>query len=118
MFLRPRAVGKVESNSRGDTFELDSHADTTCLGGGALKLFDYNCPVNVHGYDAALGMRQYQTISGAVAYDHPHTGQRYHIIVHQAIHMPDLEHHLLCPMQCRANGIEINEPNFDRYIYF
>ena len=23
--------------------------------------------------------------------------------------MPDLEHHLLCPMQCRANGTIVNE---------
>ena len=30
-------MGKVESNPKGETFELDSHADTTCLGGGALK---------------------------------------------------------------------------------
>ena len=89
---------KIESNSNEITFELDLHADTTCLGGGALKLFNYNCPVNIHGYDPTLGMRQYQTISGAVAYDHLHTGRQYHLIVHQAIHMPDLEHRLLCPI--------------------
>ena len=23
--------------------------------------------------------------------------------------MPDLDYHLLCPMQCRANGVVINE---------
>ena len=23
--------------------------------------------------------------------------------------MPDLDHHLLCPMKCRANGVVINE---------
>ena len=31
------------------------------------------------------------------------------VVVHQAIHMPDLDHHLLCPMQCRANRVEINK---------
>ena len=66
-------MGKIESNSNEFMFELDLHADTTCLGGGALKLFDYNCSVNVHGYEPTFGMRQYQTISGAVAYNHPHT---------------------------------------------
>ena len=30
-------MGKVESNPKGETFELDSYADTTCLGGGAKK---------------------------------------------------------------------------------
>ena len=32
-----------------------------------------------------------------------------HLIVHQAIYISDLEHHLLCPMQCRANKIETND---------
>ena len=30
-------------------------------------------------------------------------------MVHQAIHMPEMDHHLLCPMQCRTNGVQINE---------
>ena len=88
----------VEINSKETTFEVDSHADTTCLGSGALKLFDYDCPVNVQGYDSALGVKQYQTSSVAVGYIHPFTGQKYHLVVHQAIHMPELYHHLLCPV--------------------
>ena len=32
-----------------------------------------------------------------------------HLIVYQAIHMSDLKHHLLCPMQCRAHGTTVNE---------
>ena len=30
------------------------------------------------------------------------------IDLHQAINMPDLNHRLLCPMQCRVNGVVIN----------
>ena len=101
-------MSRIESNSKDYTFEVDSHADTTCLGSAALKIYDYDCPVNVQGYDSALGVKQFQTISGVVGYTHPFTGTKYHIVVHQAIHMPDLDHHLLCPMQCRANGVEIN----------
>ena len=65
--------------------------------GGVLKIYDYNCPVNVQGYDPSLGAKQYSTISGALAYVNPFTGLKYHLIFHQAIHMPDLYHHLLCP---------------------
>ena len=79
------------------------------LSGGVLKIYDYNCPVNVQGYDPSLGAKQYVTISGALAYVNPFTGLKYHLIVHQAIHMMDLDHHLLCPIQCRANGPVINE---------
>ena len=76
--------------------------------GGVLKIYYYNCPVNVQGYEPSLGANQYSTIIGALAYVNPFTGLKYHLIVHQAIHMPDLDHPLLCPMQCRANGVVIN----------
>ena len=111
MWLRPRTciVARVSSEANDSTMEADSHADTFCLGADALKIFDYNTPVNVQGYDPALGAREYRTISGALAYVHPHTGRRYHLVVHQAIHMPDLKHHLLCPMQCRVKGVTIND---------
>ena len=78
-------------------------------GGGVLKIYDYNCPVNVQRYDPSLGAKQYSTISGALAYVNPFTGLKYHLIFHQAMHMPDLDHHLLCPMQCRANAVVINK---------
>ena len=112
MYLRPRAVNVLSasaSNPNEIPFEADSHADTTCLGGGALKILDFNTPVRVQGYDPALGAREYQTISGGVVYVHPHTKVRYHLIFHQAIHMPHLDHHLLCPMQLRANGVDVND---------
>ena len=102
MCLRPNRLARVASiNSKETTLEVDSHADTTCLGAGALKLFDFNCPVRVQGYDESLGTREYQTVSGAIGYQHPFSGRCYHLIIHQAIHMPELGHHLLCPMQCR-----------------
>ena len=99
----------VEFNSREPTFEVDSHADTTYLGSGALKIYDFDCPVNVQGYDSTLGVKQLQTISGVVQYIHPFTGRKYHIVVHQEIHILNLDHHLLCPMEYRANGVDINE---------
>ena len=86
------------------TLEADSHADTTCLGRVALVLFAYGQLVNVHGYNPALGTKQFRTVSGGLAYTHPFTGLRYQLIIHQTIHMPDLEHHLIHPIQCRANG--------------
>ena len=103
VWLRPREtyLSIVGSNSNETPLEADSHADTTCLGGGALKILDFNTPVNVHGYDPSLGSKQYSVITGGVAYEHPFSGLRYHLIFHQAIHMPDLGHHLLCAMQLR-----------------
>ena len=102
MSIRPRVadVSSVGVKDNETTLEADSHADTFVLGGGTLELLDHEQPVNVQGYDPALGVKQYRTISGALAFIHPYSGIRYHLVVHQAVHIPDLTHHLLCPMQC------------------
>ncbi len=35
------------------------------------------------------------------------------MIINQAIHIPHLDHHLLCPMQCRVNDVTVNNlPKF------
>jgi hypothetical protein len=95
------------------TLELDSHANTCVLGCDALIILDYNRPVPIVGYDESLGSKTYQTVSGVVAYDDPQTGRTLHLIINQAIHIPHLDHHLLCPMQCRVNDVTVNDlPNF------
>jgi len=79
------------------------------LGCDALILLDYNRPVTVKGYDPSLGTKTYATVSDALAYDDPLTGEVYHIVINQAIYIPHLDHHLLCPMQCRVNDVTVNE---------
>ncbi len=65
------------------------------------------------GYDKSLGSKTYQTVSGVVPYDDPQIGRMLHLIINQAIHIPHLDHHLLCPMQCRVNDVTINDlPKF------
>jgi hypothetical protein len=97
-------------NPNGETtLELDSHADTCVLGRDALIIQNYNGPVEVYGYDQNLGSKTYQTVSGVVAYYDPHTGEVFHLIINQAIHIPHLDHHLLCPLQCRVNDVTINK---------
>ncbi len=86
-------------NSIGETtLELDSHADMRGLGRDALILLDYDRPVIVKGCDPSLGTKTYATVSGALAYDDPLTGEVYHLVINQAIHIPHLDHHLLCPI--------------------
>jgi hypothetical protein len=35
------------------------------------------------------------------------------LVINQAIHIPHLDHHLLCPMQCRVNDVTVDEaPKF------
>jgi hypothetical protein len=82
-----------KNNSTGETtLELDSHADTCVLGRNALILLYYNRPVIVEVYDPSLGTKTYATVSGALAYDDPLTGEVYHIVINQAIYIPHLDH--------------------------
>jgi hypothetical protein len=40
-------------------------------------------------------------------------GGMFHLIINQAIHIPHLDHHLLCPMQCCVSDVTINNlPKF------
>ena len=76
-------------------------------------MLDYDRPVVVEGYDPSLGTKTYATVSGVFAYDDPLTGEVYHIVINQAICIPHLDHHLLCPMQCRVNDVTVDEtPKF------
>ena len=106
-------VNAVNTNGTNETsLELDSHADTCCVGKDALVIYDFDTPVEVYGYDQTQGAQHFRTVSAVMEYVHT-TGQRYHLVVHQAIEIPHLQHHLLCQMQCRMNGVEINDkPKF------
>ena len=115
--LRNSRITAIDSKPKVDTcettLELDSHADTCVLGRDALIFQDFDRPVEVFGYDNSKGAETYRTVSGVVAYHHPHTGECFHLVVHQAIHVPHLDHHLLCPMQCRVNDVTVNDlPKF------
>ena len=83
------------------------------VGKDALVIYDYDRPVTVSGYDPRLGSRDFKTVSAVLEYTHPLTGQIYHLVIHQGIQIPNLDHHLLFPMQCRLNDIIINDvPRF------
>jgi hypothetical protein len=108
-----RRLNSILTTGNDTSLELDTHADTSVLGKDALIFLDHQRPVNVHGYDPALGSKKYRTVSGALAYDHPETGQVYHILINQAIEIPTLDHCLLCPFQCRVNDVIIHDtPKF------
>jgi hypothetical protein len=99
--------------------DLDTHADNTVLGDSCLLIHDTGWKVDVSGFSTALGPIELPIVSGAFAYDHPTTGKVYILVFHQAIYCCQMENHLICPMQCRVNGVDINDmpkmcvPNLD-----
>jgi hypothetical protein len=79
------------------------------LGHDALIFLDYKRPVVVKGYDPSLGIKTYATVSRGLAYEDPTTGKVYHLVINQAIHIPHLDHHLLCRMQSQANDMIVKD---------
>ena len=101
-------VSNSSVNINETSLELDSHADTCVVGRYCLIINDFDRPVTVYGYDRALGAKTYRTVSAVLEYIDPVTGQHYHLVIHQAIEIPHLDHHLLCPMQCEVNDVTVN----------
>ena len=89
--------------------ELDTHADTTVLRKSCLLIQDFNKNVSVLGWNASVGSTEFSTVTGVVAYNHPYTGITYMLVWHQAIYLDTMENHLVCPMQCRVNGVVVKE---------
>ncbi len=107
----------LSNNPLETSLKLDSHADTTVLRAGTLIIQSYDRPVEVVGYDPQQSSQTFETVSGVLTFDHPKDGQVYHLVFHQAIHMPQLDHHLLCPMQCCVNDVTVkgSSPKFVKF---
>ena len=48
-------------------------------------------------------------MSVVVGYECLRSGKTYLLVIHKAIEIPHLDHHVLCPMQCRMAIIRVNE---------
>jgi hypothetical protein len=72
-------------------------------------IHDTGQKVDVSDFSTALGLIELPIVSGAVTYDPLTTGKVYILVFHQAIYCCQMENHLICPMQCRVNGVVIND---------
>jgi len=70
--------------------------------------------VNASPFIKSLGsIKRVPIVSAAVAYDDPRSGKVFILIIHQALHFPEMKRSLLCPMQLRLNDVVVNErPKF------
>lgn len=76
----------------------------------ALELQDYERPVRVTGYDDDKSTsKRCRTVSAAVAYDDPTSGEAWILKIHQAISVDGMDTNLLCPAQMRECNIRVND---------
>jgi hypothetical protein len=106
-------VGAIRSD-HGTTTHLDFHADTSVVGRNAIVVHDYDRPVDGCGFDPKGPVtRSLKTVTAAMAYTIPASGEVVILMVHQAVLIPSLHHKLLCPNQLRLNDVVVNEqPKF------
>ena len=97
--------------------ELDSHADTIVAGSNCIIL-QYTgkvCDVSPYrdDYESALNV---QIVHAATAWQSPHTGQTYVLVLHEALWMGDhMAHSLINPNQLRHYGTKVqDDPTSDR----
>ncbi len=89
--------------------ELDSHADTCVVGGKtALITQDFGRQVKVSGFDGTMS-GDAKTVTGVLGYVNPGTGDKYMLVIHQAILVPKMTVNLLGTMQLRDNGLKVND---------
>ena len=104
-------VNEFLTNDREQRIDLDSHVETCVIGQHALIVHYFNPPVNVVGYDPSKGIMttNCRTVSAAVAYDFPMTGEVFIIEVHQAILIYHFHNNKFCPMQMKIYDVEVND---------
>ena len=93
--------------------EFDSHSDMCVLGDNCLVIHNHNRPGNVYSYDPKDGHKSAKTVDATVGYQDPQSSQRFILMINQPIPIDGLVNHLLYPMQCHLNGVQISEvPKF------
>ena len=108
-YTASRSISLVQQPMTIAKAELDSHADTCCLGENCLVIHDTEQLVSVEPFDKKLGSQQVKIVTAAVAYDCPDTRNVFVLFFHQALHIPNLQKHLLCPNQLRHNQVLVND---------
>jgi len=89
--------------------EMDSHADTCVVGSEtALITQDFGRQVTVSGFDGTK-TADAKTVTGVLGYVDPGTGDKFMLVVHQAILVPKMTVNLLGVMQLRDNGLQVND---------
>ena len=93
--------------------ELDSHSDMCVFANNCLVIHDHNKPVNVYSCDPKDCNKSVKMVNATVVYQEPKSGQKFILVINEAINIDGLVNHVLCPMQLWLNGVYINEvPKF------
>ena len=81
--------------------ELDSHADSSCVGSNVVIISTSGRTVDVSAFVDELGMKtEVPIVTAAVTYTDSF-GDSYILLIHEALYFPTMKHNLLNPTQIR-----------------
>ena len=95
--------------------ELDTNADTCCLGTNFVVISYTTRTADVYAYDTSIKPKEnIPIVTGATAYDDPVTGETFILIVNEGLYYGTrLDHSLINPNQIRSYGIPVWDNPYD-----
>ena len=97
-------------NERNALVELDSHADTCCLGSGFRIIEQTGKCCDVTPYDNSSVTHDVPIVKGATAYTHPESGMTYILVFGQSLYFGSkIDHSLINPNQLRAHRLIVDD---------
>ena len=89
--------------------ELDTHADTCCVG-SACKILHITGKADVTGFLDTIGkVKEAPIVTAAMAYDDNDSGDTHILVFHQVLHFPLMMKHLLNPFQLCEAGVNVQD---------
>ena len=82
----------------GERAELDSHANVICLGRHCSVVRRTGVTMEVNAFASEVGsLTNIPVVDAVVVYDCLYTGESYFLLMHNCLHIPSMECHLISP---------------------
>jgi hypothetical protein len=90
--------------------QLDSHADTCCVGYDVLIVNTMEETARVTPFLKSIGsVSKVPTVTAAIAYNDMKTGEVTVLLIHQGLYFKENNNCLLCSIQARMNDVKLKE---------
>ena len=118
---KPCNVSKAYSTKIGyvGRMELDSHADTIVAGSNCVVLSQTGRECDVTPYDGSYEpARGIPIVHAATAWQSPHTGQIYILVLNEALWMPHPTNTLIDSNQLRHYEVEVQDNSYSNLLFY
>ena len=105
-FVMREAGIQIDEESR---TELDSHANMPVVGRHAYVISDTGKVADVNPFTPDYNSMQVNIVDAAVQYECPYDGEKYILVIRNALYVPSMTNNLIPPFVMREAGIQISD---------